>query len=199
MKPENAKRKLVVSVGPKNSGTKVVADLILKTADVEVTPRYLSLEDAVAALQLKAEHPNRAGGIDALIWSGGIPTTPIGELQNKIGFRLVDIGETAQTIALKNFGGYVVSSIPPSQYGLASSVPTLAIPNYLLCRQDLSNSWAWWTVNTLFRRQADLIGNPADKAHYHPEAGALDPRSAIATMPIPLHPAAERWFHDNHV
>ncbi|MGW6279666.1 TAXI family TRAP transporter solute-binding subunit [Kribbella sp. NPDC055071] len=198
MKPTKLGRKLVVSVGPKNSGTKVVADLILQTAGVEVTPRYLSLEDAVAQLEKKAENP-KYNGIDALIWSGGIPTTPIGALQKSIGFRLVDIGVTAQKVALRNFGGYVVSSIPPSQYGLASSVPTLAIPNYLLCKPNLSNSWAWWTVNTLFRRQSDLIGNPADPTNYHPEAGALDPRSAIATMPIPLHPAAENWFHDNHI
>jgi TRAP transporter TAXI family solute receptor len=191
-------KKLVVSMGPQNSGTKVVAELILKTAGIEVTPRYLSLEDAVAQLAAKAQNP-KSNGIDALIWSGGIPTTPIGDLQKTIGFRLVNIGETAQKIALRNFGGYVVSSIPPSQYGLASSVPTLAIPNYLLCKPNLSDSWAWWTVNTLFRRQADLIGSPADPKNYHPEAGALDPRSAIATMPIPLHPAAETWFHDNHI
>lgn len=179
----------VVSVGPISSGTKVVAELILNTAGIKVTKAYLSLEDAVAQLEAKA---NKKSGIDALIWSGGIPTLPIKALQEKIGFRLVDIGAVAEEIALKNFGGYVVSAIPPSQYGLASSVPTLAIPNYLIARSTLSDSWAWWTVNTLFRRQNDLIKD-------HPEAGALDPRSAIATMPVPLHPAAERWYRNNHI
>jgi len=182
----------VVSVGQQYSGTKVVADLILDTAGVKVTKRFLSLEDAVKALEAKADNEKARGGIDALIWSGGIPTLPIGELQKSIGFRLLDIGNVAQTIALKQFGGYVVSSIPPSSYQLASSVPTLAIPNYIVAKPTLSDSWAWWTVNTLFRRQNDLIGK-------HPEAGALDPRSAIATMPIPLHPAAERWYRANHI
>jgi TRAP-type uncharacterized transport system substrate-binding protein len=44
----------------------------------------------------------------------------------------------------------------------------------------------------MFRRQADLEA-------VHPEAGSLDARSAIATMPIPLHPAAVRWYEANHV
>ena len=44
----------------------------------------------------------------------------------------------------------------------------------------------------MFRRQADLM-------KVHPEAGSLDARSAIATMPIPLHPAAERWYRTNHI
>jgi len=195
LKPDPKKahpKPLVVSVGPSNSGTRVVADLILATAGLEVTKRYLTLEDSVKQLKDKAEGKN-PNGIDAMIWSGGVPTAPIAALQSSIGFRLLDIGSVAQDIALKRFGGYVVSSIPPSQYGLASSVPTLAIPNYLVATPTLSDSWAWWTVNTLFRRQNDLVNTD------HPEAGSLDPRSAIATMPIPLHPAAENWYRNNHI
>jgi TRAP transporter TAXI family solute receptor len=164
--------------------------MILNVAKVDVTRVNMTLEESVAALVPK--NNGRRGSIDAFIWSGGVPTNPIADLQGTLGFRLLDIGKVAQTIALKEFGGFVVSSIPPSQYGLASSVQTLAVPNYLIARLGLSDSWAWWTVNTLFRRQNDLIPK-------HPEAGALDPRSAISTMPIPLHPAAERWYRQNHI
>lgn len=183
-------RKMVVSVGPKNSATQVVADMILDEAKVDVKRVNMTLEESVAALTPKASATR--GSIDAFIWSGGVPTVPIAQLQSTLGFRLLDIAKVAQTIALKEFGGFVVSSIPPSQYGLASSVQTLAVPNYLIAKPGLSDSWAWWTVNTLFRRQNDLIKN-------HPEAGALDPRSAISTMPVPLHPAAERWYRQNHI
>jgi TRAP transporter TAXI family solute receptor len=189
-KDDPARRKMVVSVGPKNSGTQVIADMILNVAKVDVNRVNMSLEDSVKAL-VPPTSASR-GAIDAFIWSGGVPTKPIAALQGTLGFRLLDIGTVAQKIALKEFGGFVVSSIPPSQYGLASSVPTLAVPNYLIAKPNLSDSWAWWTVNTLFRRQNDLIKE-------HPEAGALDPRSAISTMPIPLHPAAERWYRQNHI
>jgi|SRR5689334_8718978 len=189
---------LVVSVGPTRSGTKLVAEMILDTAGVEVQKRELTLAQAVEQLRGKADGSVR-DGVDAMIWSGGLPTEPIAELQKNVGFRLVDIGPTAETIALKQFGGYIVSSIPPKTYGLASSVATLTIPNYLIARPNLPDSWAWWIVNTLFRRQKDLIGNSNDPDHYHPEASALDPRSAIATMPVPLHPAAERWYRNNHI
>ncbi|WBQ04651.1 TAXI family TRAP transporter solute-binding subunit [Kribbella sp. CA-293567] len=190
----------VVSVGPKLSGTKVVADRIIAKAGIDGSNPKLkpvrtvnyNLVTAVKMLKAKAENPNVPNGIDALIWSGGLPTTPIKELQSTIGFRLVDIGVTANAIAQQRFGGYVLSSIPPSIYSLASAVPTLAVPNYLLAKRGLSDSWAWWTLNTMFRRQADLM-------KVHPEAGSLDARSAIATMPIPLHPAAERWYRTNHI
>jgi TRAP transporter TAXI family solute receptor len=180
----------VVSIGPQNSGTRVVAQRILDTAGVKVMPRFYDLETAVQ--KLKDGVKNSKNGIDALIWSGGLPTKPILDLQSTIGFKLVNIGAAAQSIASKRFGGYVLSSIPPSVYQLAASVPTLAVPNYLLARKGLSDSWAWWTLNTMFRRQADLMA-------IHPEAGSLDARSAIATMPIPLHPAAERWYRNNHI
>jgi TRAP transporter TAXI family solute receptor len=183
-------QKMVVSVGPKNSATQVIADMILNEAKVDVTRVNMTLEQSVAALVPKGSA--KRGAIDAFIWSGGVPTVPIAELQSTLGFRLLDIGKFAQMIALKEFGGFVVSSIPPSQYGLASAVQTLAVPNYLIAKPGLSDSWAWWTVNTLFRRQNDLIPK-------HPEAGALDPRSAISTMPVPLHPAAERWYRQNHI
>jgi TRAP transporter TAXI family solute receptor len=190
--------KMVVGVGPKDSGTEMVAKLILSTAHVNVELRNLTLEQMIVALKAKAD--NKPHGIDAFIWSGGVPTKPIARIQDDYGFRLLNIGAVAEEIALKNFGGFVVSSIPPSQYGLASSVPTLAVPNYLIAKAGLSDSWAWWTVNTLFRRQADLVGSGDPKdPNSHPEAGALDPRSAIATMPIPLHPAAERWYRQNHI
>jgi uncharacterized protein len=186
-------RGLTVNVGPMNSGTKVVADLILDTAKLRnVRKTNLALEPAIAALAERANNQGKGPGIDALIWSGGLPTDPFVELQKTIGFRLVDIGLVAEQISLKMFGGYIVSSIPPSVYSLASSVPTLAVPNYLIARPNLSDSWAWWTVNTMFRRQNDLLAA-------HQEAGSLDPRSAIATMPIPLHPAAERWYRANHI
>lgn len=181
-----------VNVGPDNSGTKVIAQRILDTANVKVRPWRYGLENAVAQLTQRAKEPNKKGGIDALIWSGGLPTDPILKLQSTIGFRLVDIGQYAEEIALKRFGGYILSSIPPSIYQLSSSVPTLAVPNYLLARRGLSDSWAWWTLNTMFRRQSDLMAA-------HPEAGSLDARSAVATMPIPLHPAAERWYRNNHI
>ncbi|TDD25202.1 TAXI family TRAP transporter solute-binding subunit, partial [Kribbella turkmenica] len=161
---------LTVNVGPLNSGTKVVADLILSTARLRnVKTTNLSLTDAVEQLRQKADAQGRGPGIDALIWSGGLPTSPIAALQKTVGFRLVDISIVAEEISLKRFGGYIVSSIPPSVYGLASSVPTLAVPNYLIARPNLSDSWAWWTVNTMFRRQNDLMTS-------HQEASSLDPR-----------------------
>ncbi|WP_432945109.1 TAXI family TRAP transporter solute-binding subunit [Kribbella sp. CA-253562] len=180
----------IVNIGPMNSGTRVVANRILQTAGIKVVPKSLGLEAAVKALADGVDKPRE--GIAALIWSGGLPTEPILELQATVGFRLVDIGAAAQQLANRRFGGYVLSSIPPSVYKLANAVPTLAVPNYLLARRDLSAPWAWWTVNTMFRRQAEL-------REIHPEAGSLDARSAIATMPIPLHEAAKRWYQENHV
>lgn len=173
-----------VSIGSPNSGTVVVARRLLNVSGLKVQPALLDLGDAAKELA--------AGRLDALIWSGGLPTGPLTKLQSTVGFRLIDIGPQAKNLVSRRLGPYVVTSVPPSVYGTANSVSTLSMPNYLLARYGLPDPWAWWTVNTLFRRQADLV-------KVHPEAGSLDPRSAIATMPIPLHPAVERWYRHNHV
>jgi TRAP transporter TAXI family solute receptor len=177
-----------VSIGSRNSGTAVVANRLLAVSGIKVRPEYLDLGDA--ATQLASDNP--ADRLDALIWSGGLPTEPLTKLQSRIGFRLIDIGPQAKKLVARRLGNYVVTSVPPSVYGTANSVSTLSVPNFLLARFGLPDPWAWWTVNTLFRRQADLV-------QVHPEAGSLDQRSAIATMPIPLHPAAERWYRHNHI
>ncbi|MFC0624486.1 TAXI family TRAP transporter solute-binding subunit [Kribbella deserti] len=177
-------RNKVVNVGAENSGTLVTATRLLHVSGIRnFKPRNLELGPAAIALE--------QGKIDALIWSGGLPTEPLVKLQSRIGFRLIDIGPQAAKLANKRLGSYVLTSVPPSVYGLSNSVNTLSVPNFLLAKFTLSDSWAWWTVNTLFRRQPELM-------KYHAEAGSLDQRSAIATMPVPLHPAAERWYRANH-
>lgn len=175
-----------VNVGSLNSGTLVVANRLLNMSGIKSTdyiPSHLDLKAATIALRRRK--------IDALIWSGGLPTDPITDLQSQLGFKLIDIGPQATKVASRRIGNYVLTQIPPSVYGTSSSVNTLSVPNFLLCRFGLPDPWAWWTVNTLFRRQAELT-------KYHVEAASLDPRSAIATMPVPLHPAAERWYRANH-
>ncbi|MEV8378995.1 TAXI family TRAP transporter solute-binding subunit [Kribbella sp. NPDC056861] len=178
----------VVSVGPKNSGTAVIADRLLKAAGITVQRRYLDLREAVHGLEADGgkEH------VDALIWSGGLPTKPISDLQSTVGVQLIDLSGVGQRLASTPRSGYALSSIPLSTYQTDRPVTTIVVPNYLLARRDLSDAWVWWTLNTMFRRQDDFAAASV-------EAGSLDIRTAIATTPIPLHPAAERWYRDQHV
>jgi TRAP transporter TAXI family solute receptor len=176
-----------VNLGMKNSGTFIVARRLLNAAWIDyrrdLKPFFADLHDSTELL--------KADKIDALIWSGGLPTDALTKLQASEGFKLIDIGQWAKKLVAQRISSYVVTSVPPSAYGTTNAVSTLSIPNFLVARFGLPDPWAWWIVNTLFRKQSQLVS-------YHPEAASLDPRSAIATMPIPLHPAAERWYRAHH-
>ncbi len=128
---------MIVSVGPEKSGTKLVAEIGSWTPPgSRCVTRALtwSRRSKQLAAARRTTRPIK-DGIDAMIWSGGLPTEPIAELQRNVGFRLVDIGAIAETDraqALRRL--HPVSSIPPSIYALASAVATLAVPNYLIAR-----------------------------------------------------------------
>ena len=63
------------------------------------------------------------------------------------------------------------------------------MPNLLVARSGADPALVRLVTETLFERRAAI-------ARAVPAAAALDRRAAIETAPVPLHPAALRWFRD---
>ncbi len=178
-------RGTIVAVGSLGSGTAFVADRVLAAVDLlpgrDLTVVHLDVADASAALA--------AGTISGMLWSGGLPTTPITRLAGERGVRLLDLTPAVPALLGAHGAVYRPSTIPTSAYGAARPVPTLSVPNYLVVCCDLPDA----DVRALL----DLLFDPAGGVrNAHPEAGRLNRRSAIATGAAPLHPAAVRWFRD---
>jgi hypothetical protein len=174
-----------VSIGAAESGTAVMARRILRltglAGSVQTTP--LVIGESVTAL--------RRGEIAAFFWVGGLPTPAISRLQQTTPLRLLDLGEVSGALAREYGDFYLETRVPAVAYGMAGSVATVSVPIYLVVREDLETDVAYWLTRTLFESQDRLVDA-------HPEARALDLRSAIATAALSLHPGAERYYREVH-
>jgi hypothetical protein len=77
--------------------------------------------------------------------------------------------------------------VTAGSYGIPEAIVTLLVRNFLLVRADMPDDVAYALVESLFDAQEELTA-------VIPAALTIDPRSAIGTQPVPLHPGAERFF-----
>ena len=168
-----------MSVGAQGSGTVVTVRRLLTVARMRgIDERQLSLDDSVAALT--------AGEIDAFFFSGGLPVAGIKELSAKVSTRLVDLSKWAGDLRKSYSDVYVVRDVPLSAYQMPA-VATVAVPNLLVVASSMEEELAFDLTRLLLERREVL-------AAAHPAAERLDIRSAIATLPVPLHPGAARYY-----
>ncbi|GAA2258351.1 MULTISPECIES: TAXI family TRAP transporter solute-binding subunit [Kitasatospora] len=183
-------RGLRVSVGQSLSGVNLVTRRLLAGAgldpDHDIHPVMLGVGDA--ADQLKA------GKLDAFFWSGGLPTSALADLSEQFPIRIVPLGDLAESVHQQEGGGtdaYRAATIPPDAYPKAknsdAAVPTLAVPNLLVTRDDVAPR----LVEDLTRAVIDSRDVIGAKVH---AAQLVDLRTAVYTAPLPLHEGARRYY-----
>ena len=173
-----------VNLGALGSGAALTGERLLlvtgidPVADVSVT--HLPLQQAVAALD--------GGTVDAMLWSGGVPTT---SLMFPAGVRLVPLGDLVEPMRARYGPLYDFVRVPAGAYPGAAGVATIGVPNFLLCRPDLPDATAQALVGLLLTDAHALVPDEAAGTQF------LDGRSLIETGDIPLHPGAveayRRW------
>jgi TRAP transporter TAXI family solute receptor len=169
-----------VSTGSPKSGTEVIANRVLKAAGLDpekdIQPQRLDLTKTVDGM--------KAGTIDAMFWSGGLPTPGITDLYTtqagKIKF--IDITPLLPKMQQVN-AAYQKGTIPAATYKTAADVPTIVVPNVLLVKEDLDANVACALTKTLFDKKDDLV-----KANAAAKGISLD--TARKTDPVPLHRGA---------
>lgn len=176
-----------VSVGAADSGTEMVAGRLLDLGGVAdgadaVMIHQLDLEDSARALE--------DGTIEAFFWSGGLPTAAITDLEQRTGIRLIDLAAFLPDLS-ERYGPYFIDApIPIGTYGQVPSVRTIGVPSMLIVRADLPDQVAYELTLMLIESRDDL-------AAIHPVALHLSARSAIATLPVELHPGAAEYFRQS--
>lgn len=178
-----------VSLGAPGSGAAATARRVLEAAGMISGPMApvlveLPFRQAVADLE--------AGTLDALFWSGGIPTPQIADLSARLPVLVLDTTPVLSALTLRYRGSYAATSIPAGVYGAARAVPTIGIPNLLLARADLADDRARSLVDALIDDATQLVPAGALGVQY------LTPASLIDTAPVPLHAAAARRFRERY-
>jgi uncharacterized protein len=173
-----------VSVGAPASGTELFATRLLPFLGLTVADlRAERLDPDVAADRVAA------GQLDAMFFSGGIPTAAIAGLARKTPVGLLELGSFVPQLRSRYGEVYVERTIPASAYGLATPTVTVGVANYLAVAAAMDERVGYQVTRALFEHR-DLL------AAAHPEGSRLDRGAAISTLPLPLHPGAARYYRE---
>jgi TRAP transporter TAXI family solute receptor len=171
-----------VSIGAPDSGVLVIATRLLEVAglspDTDLRARQLGINESVAAMA--------RGDIDAFFWSGGLPTRGVTDLSSTVPVRLLNLADMITAVRAVH-PVYASGTVPATSYGIPEPITTLMVRNFLLVAAGMADGLASALVEAMFEAQERL-------ARASPAALTIDPRAAIGTQPVPLHPGAERFF-----
>ncbi len=178
-----------VGVGPQESGVRLIAERVLKAADLDLDKDIKPQSDTIRTAPTRL----RSGEIDAFFWSGGLPTDGLVNLAKVYDFRFVEIG--SDTVAELHEQGeafrYYRSSVMPGDAyrSIQQGAPmrTLTVANLLITRTDLDPRLTEWLTRTVLNSR-DHIGSRVHAAQL------VDLRTAIYTHPLPLHQGARRYY-----
>lgn len=174
-----------VSTGSPNSGTENIALRLLRAAglnpDSDISKQALSLPETVQGV--------KDGTLDALFWSGGLPTGGITDLTTSLKDEVVfvPIDDLLPTLNAEYGQVYQGTPLKKDVYGTAADVATIAVPNLLVVSDKMPAALAADLTRVLFDHQEEL-------AKVHPEAKNISREDAPKTEPVVLHDGARQYF-----
>jgi uncharacterized protein len=181
-----------LATGAPGSATEIMALRALEAygidKDKDITRERLSLEDSIAALKSRK--------VDAVFWSGGVPTAAIADLAATSGLRirLIDHDEATDPMVKKYGPLYARHSIPASAYpGLARGSRVVSVWNILVVSDSMKDEVAYSIVKSIMDHRGEMV-----KAHSAAESISLD-HQRNEVSPIPFHPGAIRYFAERGV
>jgi uncharacterized protein len=173
-----------VSVGAPKSGTELNARAVFGAAGLSYKDfskvEYLPFGESVELMK------NRQ--IDVTLQSAGLGVSSLRDLAASVNIVVVPI--PAEVIKKINDPAYIAAVIPADTYrGQATDVPTAAVQNYLVTREDLSADIVYGMTKALWTGLDQLVAA-------HSAAKAINLQHALVGMPVPLHPGAEKYYKE---
>jgi TRAP transporter TAXI family solute receptor len=172
-----------VSVGAPKSGTELNARKILAAAGISYDDlgkvEYLPFAESVELMK------NRQ--LDATLQSAGLGVASIKDLSSSMDVNIVSV---PASVVDKLGAPYVARDIPAGTYdGQDSDVGTVAIVNFLVTREGVSDDTAYQMTKQLFENLPTLEAA-------HSAAKMIKLENAIKGMPLPLHPGAAKYYKE---
>lgn len=175
-----------LSVGAPASGTELNARAIFGAMDMSYEDlgkvEYLPFAESVELIK------NRQ--LDGTLQSAGLGVASIRDLASSLPITVVAI---PADVAEKLGAPYIAATIPANTYdGQTEGVPTVAVSNFLVTHEGVSDEVAYQMTKLLFENLDTLVAS-------HQAAAQIDIANALNGMPIPLHPGAERYYREQGV
>jgi len=177
-----------ISTGSPGATGELGAARLLEAADLDVekdTERQkISLNESVQGM--------KDGNLDAVFWSGGLPTSGIQDLTRTMGDKvtLLDLTKYVPALQAKYPDIYEAATIAPEVYKQPAAVATIAEPNLLIVNESMPEKLGTDLTGV-------LMNNLPQLGQVHPEGKNITRANAEGTDPVPLHPGAEKFYSDN--
>ncbi|MFC0279105.1 TAXI family TRAP transporter solute-binding subunit [Falsigemmobacter intermedius] len=172
-----------ISVGAPASGTELNARAIFKAAGMSYEDmskvEYLPFGESAELIK------NRQ--IQSTLSSAGLGAAFIKDLATTHEITVVAVpAEIVNSIGAP----YVADVIPAGTYkGQDADVPTAAITNILVTSEKVSEETVYQMTKLMFENVEALKSA-------HSAAAAIDATKAVNSLPIPLHPGAEKYYRE---
>ncbi len=175
------------SIGKRNSGTEGSGRQILGGLGVDADKfdlAYMGYGPSADALQ--------NGAIEGMNTPAGVPVSAVTRAFAALGSDMTVLDFTDEQVKEANNGYNLWTRyvIPANTYpGQTKDINTIAQPNFLAVRDDLPEEDVYMITRTIYENLPFLNG-----IHKATKAMALE--KAIAGLPVPLHPGAERFYRE---
>jgi TRAP transporter TAXI family solute receptor len=179
------------SIGKRGSGTEGSTRTILKALNIDpqsdFQPEYLGYSPSVQALM--------DGRISGASVAAGPPVAAATQAfaQMGEGVRILEISDDQLASIRKAYPVWTRFEIPAGTYpGQASSIRTIAQPNFLACGADLPDDVVYKITRTIYEN-LDYLQN------IHSATYAMKLDKAIEGLGVPLHPGALKYYREKEI
>lgn len=172
-----------VSVGDAGSGCEFNARQILAAYDItfdDITVHNLGFGDSADAI--------KDSKIDAFFCVAGAPTTAIVDLCTTKSINILSIDDEHADALMADYPFYSKFTIPSGTYSsVTEDAQTVAVKATFIVADSLSEDLVYNMTKTLFEN-LDSIS--------HAKASEMSAEYAVASVSIPFHPGAEKYFKE---
>lgn len=177
-----------VGVGADGSGVQLATRRLLTAAGLDMSTDVRAVRVGIDRMPALLESTE----LDAFFWSGGLPTSAVQRLTERLPVRLVQLADlvTPLRAAGRRSRHYRAAVMPADAYPGAqdnSAVRTVAVANLLVTTDRMAADLTEAVTRAVIHSR-DRIGNVVHAAQ------KVDLRTAVFTDPLPLHEGAERYY-----
>jgi len=180
-----------MALGRQNSGTIGSNATILSGFGVDIETDY----DLVFAGYGPSAEALQNGQVKGIGTPAGVPTGAVSQLMASAGDSVTMLNLTDEQMAKADGGRGLWTRyvIPAGTYpGQTEDVNTIAQPNFLATSADLPEENVYQITKTIYENLPFLQA-------IHPATKAMALESAIAGLPVPLHPGAARYYREQGI
>ncbi|ABV92391.1 TRAP-type uncharacterized transport system [Dinoroseobacter shibae DFL 12 = DSM 16493] len=177
-----------MALGRQNSGTIGSNATILSSFGVDIESDY----ELVFGGYGPSAEALQNGQVKGIGTPAGVPVGAISQLMAAAGDSVTLLNFTPEQAAQADGGRelWTPYTIAAGTYpGQAEDVQTIAQPNFLATSADLPDEHVYQITKTIYENLPFLNA-------IHPATKAMAIESAIAGLPLPLHPGAQRYYEE---